>query len=157
MGVIKPLSDTNALLDRRSHWLQTQGERRQFVCLASVLNLCSPKCFSAVFQKQLIYRSFHFDMFCATGGWQKLSRSHSNIYPETEGTSICCAGWRISSCFSPVDGKKIMFPNTMLCIKPKTKNKIPNQAIINEMFRNNNPVYLTLNQVVFYLFGCLNF
>ena len=49
MGVIKPLSDRNVLLDRGSHWLQTQSERGQFVYLASVLTLCSPKCVSAVF------------------------------------------------------------------------------------------------------------
>jgi hypothetical protein len=55
-----------------------------------------------------------------------------------------------------VDGKKIIAKR---CILHGTEDKgqIPNQAIINVMFRSNNPVYLKLNQIVFYLYEWLNF
>ena len=100
---------------------------------------------------------FSFWLVCATWVWQKFSRSHSKLFPENEGTFICCAQWRISSSISPVNGKIIMFPNAVFFMEHKTKDTIPNQAIITSMFRSNNPVYLTLNQVVFYLFECLNY
>jgi len=48
-------------------------------------------------------------------------------------------------------GKKFMLPNAVFFMEQTTTDKIPNQAIINVMFRSNNPVCLTLNQVVFYV------
>jgi hypothetical protein len=55
-----------------------------------------------------------------------------------------------------VGGKKIVAKR---CILHGTEDQeqIPNQVIINVMFRSNNPEYLTLNQIVFYLYEWLKF